>query len=226
VTKSATTPLRVLLVDDHRVFAEALEFLLAGEDTIELTGAVARAEDAFPLVRDGRVDLVLMDVDLPGMDGIEATRELKAMAPHVQVVMITAYQERRVMARAIEAGASAFVPKTQAFEVLLEMVTRAAAGEKVMPLMTMLAAPGSHEASRVQGKAERLLGTLTSREMQVLQAIADGATTSEIAQLLWITPLTVQTHVKNILSKLEVHSKAEAVALALRFNAIPISSRA
>lgn len=130
------------------------------------------------------------------------------------------------MARAIDAGASAFVPKTQAFEQLLEMVTRAAAGEKVMPLMSMLAAPGSQDASHVQGKAERLLGTLTSREMQVLQAIADGDTTSEIAQLLWITPLTVQTHVKNILSKLEVHSKAEAVALALRFNAIPISSKA
>jgi DNA-binding NarL/FixJ family response regulator len=222
--KPATAPLRVLLVDDHRVFAEALEFLLAGEDTIELTGAVARAEDAFPLVRDGRVDLVLMDVDLPGMDGIEATRQLKDIAPDVQVVMITAYQERRVMARAIEAGASAFVTKTQAFEQLLEMVTRAAAGEKVLPL-TMLAAPGSHEASRVQGKAERMLGTLTDREMQVLKAIADGETTSEIAQLLWITPLTVQTHVKNILSKLEVHSKAEAVALGRRSDVIRISSR-
>jgi len=218
-----TAPIEVLLIDDHRMFSDALELLLRGEDGLAMIGAAGSAEDALEMCTERCPNVVLMDIDLPGIDGIQATRRVKKLCPEAQVVIITAYQDRRVMARAIDAGASGFVPKTQAFEHLLEIINRAAAGEKVLPSTGIFRSlPDRPELSHRRSEAERLLRTLTSREIQVLAAVAHGKATLEIARLLGITPFTVQTHVKNILSKLGVHSKLEAAALALRFGLIQI----
>ena len=216
---------RVLVVDDHRMFAEALEMLLAGEEDVEIAGAVGTGEEALEVV--ARVDLgvVLMDIDLPGIDGIEATRRIRELSPSTQVVIITAYQEPAVMARAIEAGACGFVPKTQTADQLVGVIRGAAAGEMILPSGDIRAVLGKLQATqRARTDAGWLIDQLTSREIQILQAIAQGSSTREVAESMFISQLTVQTHVKNILAKLGVHSKLQAVTFALRQGVIRISS--
>jgi DNA-binding NarL/FixJ family response regulator len=214
---------RLLVVDDHRMFAEAIELLLATAEGIEIAGAVGTGEEAVELLSRTRVDVVLMDIDLPGIDGVEATRQIRASHPETYVVIVTALHGS-VMARGVEAGASGFVSKTRATEDLVEVIRRAAAGEIVLP-------PG--EIAEVLGKLQRAatsratagvaLGTLTPRESDILQQIAQGHSTAGIAKSLFISPFTVQTHVKNILAKLGVHSKLEAVTFALRHGALEVS---
>ena len=220
-----TAPIRVLVVDDHRMFAEALEMLLAGEENVEIAGAVGTGEEALEVV--SRVDLgvVLMDIDLPGIDGIEATRRIRELSPLTQVVIITAYQEPAVMAQAIEAGACGFVPKTETADQLVGVIRGAAAGEMILPSGDIRAVLGKLQAAqRARNDADRLIDQLTSREIQILQAIAQGSSTREVAESMFISQLTVQTHVKNILAKLGVHSKLQAVTFALRQGVIRISS--
>lgn len=214
---------RVLVVDDHRMFAEALEMLLAGEKDVEIAGAVATGEEAIEVVARVNPDVVLMDIDLPRMDGIEATRQIRELSPLTQVVIITAFQEPAVMARAIEAGACGFVPKTQTADQLVSVIRGAAAGEMVLPSGDIRTVLGKLQAAqRARMDADRLLHQLTTREVQILQAIAQGRSTREVAESLFISQLTVQTHVKNILAKLGVHSKLEAVTFALRHGVIRI----
>jgi len=218
--------IRVLLVDDHRMFAEALEMLLAGAEGIEVTGAVATAEEALEAVARVAPDVVLMDMDLPGLHGIEATRKIREMSETTRVVIITAFQEPALMAQAIEAGACGFVPKTQAADQLVRIVRQAASGEIALPagqMRTVLAQ--LQEAHRIRSDGKRLLGQLTSREIQVIQGIADGTSTAELANFFHISPFTVQTHVKNILAKLGVHSKLEAVVFALRHDLIRVRNQ-
>jgi DNA-binding NarL/FixJ family response regulator len=207
------------------MFAEALEMLLAGEENVEIAGAVGTGEEALEVV--ARVDLgvVLMDIDLPGIDGIEATRRIRELSPSTQVVIITAYQEPAVMARAIEAGACGFVPKTQTADQLVGVIRGAAAGEMILPSGDIRAVLGKLQATqRARTDAGWLIDQLTSREIQILQAIAQGSSTREVAESMFISQLTVQTHVKNILAKLGVHSKLQAVTFALRQGVIRISS--
>jgi NarL family two-component system response regulator LiaR len=220
-----TAPIRVLVVDDHRMFAEALEMLLAGEENVEIAGAVGTGEEALEVVAQVDLGVVLMDIDLPGIDGIEATRRIRELSPSTQVVIITAYQEPAVMARAIEAGACGFVPKTQTADQLVGVIRGAAAGEMILPSGDIRAVLGKLQATqRANTDAGWLIDQLTSREIQILQAIAQGSSTREVAESMFISQLTVQTHVKNILAKLGVHSKLQAVTFALRQGVIRISS--
>jgi NarL family two-component system response regulator LiaR len=214
---STGEPVRVLVVDDHRMFAEALEFLLAGEEGMRIIASVGSGEEALDLARREPLDVALVDIDLPGIDGIELTRELRNLSSRTQVVIITAFQERDVMVRAMEAGACGFVPKTQAADGLIEIIRRAAAGEIVLPSGDIGALLRRLEwTGKPRSDAERLASLLTTREVQILQAIAQAKQTGEIARELSISPQTVQTHVKNILAKLGVHSKLEALTFGVR----------
>jgi two-component system, NarL family, response regulator LiaR len=220
-----TEPISVLVVDDHRMFAEAIEMLLGGRDGIEIVGTVGTGEEAVELVRRRPPHVVLMDIDLPGIDGIETTRQIRAEAPDAQVIVITAFQEAGTIVSAIQAGASGYVPKTKAADELLDVIKMAATGEMVLPsgqLSQILAR--LQEQKRGATEADRRVGDLTSREIQVLQAMADGRSTQDVARDLFISPSTVQTHVKNILSKLGVHSKLEAVTFAVRHGVVRITS--
>jgi DNA-binding NarL/FixJ family response regulator len=210
-------PIRVLVVDDHQMFAQALDMLLAEEEDLDVAGAVGTAEAALEVVAHAAPDVVLMDIELPGMDGIEATRLIRQTSESTQVVIITAFPEPAVMVRAIEAGACGFIPKTEAADQLVGVVRQAAAGEMVLPAGEMRTIMASlWEGHRLRTVGEHLHGLLTGREIQILQGILDGRSTQELAKALHISSSTVQTHVKNILSKLGVHSKLEAVTFALR----------
>jgi len=212
--------LHVLVVDDHLMFAEAIKLLLANEDGIEIVGTVGTGEEAVELAREISPEVVVMDIDLPGIDGIEATRQIRAISPQTQVVVVSAFQQASVMARAVEAGAAGFVPKTRAIDDLIDVIKRAAAGEMVLPsgnieeVLTNL-----QRAANSRSDAVRLLAQLTQRELGILRMIAHGRSTAEIAKDLFISPFTVQTHVKNILAKLGVHSKLVAVTFALSHDA-------
>jgi DNA-binding NarL/FixJ family response regulator len=219
-------PITVLVVDDHRMFAEAMELLLAGREGIEIIETVGTGEQAVESVKRRPPNVVLMDIDLPGIDGIETTRRIRTEAPDAQVIVITAFQEPGTIASAIRAGASGYVPKTQAADELLDVIRKAAVGDMVMPseqLSQILAR--LQEQKRGASEADRRLSDLTSRELQVLQSMADGKATQDIAQDLFISPSTVQTHVKNILWKLGVHSKLEAVTYAVRHGMVHITAR-
>jgi DNA-binding NarL/FixJ family response regulator len=220
-----TDPISVLVVDDHRMFAEAIELLLAGHEGIEIMGAVGTGEEAIEMAAAKAPDVVLMDIDLPGIDGIETTRRIRDEVPDAQVIVITAFQEPATIAAAIQAGASGYLPKTKAADDLVSVIRKAADGDLILPssqigpILEQL-----QQARRDMSEAEQRLGQLTSREVQVLQAMAHGKSTPDIARELFISPLTVQTHIKNTLAKLGVHSKLEAVTFAVRQGLIRISS--
>jgi DNA-binding NarL/FixJ family response regulator len=222
----ATT--RVLVVDDHEVFSDAVAMLLERQPDVRLVGAARSADEAIRLIElaaNGRPDVVLMDIDLPGIDGIQATRRIRELSPDAKVVMLTAMQDPEVIADALAAGACGYVPKTRAVEELMDVVRRAAAGEFVMPERHL--GPVVQQLRSAQGRPgdAPVLGRLTARETEILRSIAAGDSTTEVADALGISALTVQSHVKSILAKLGVHSKIEAVTLAWRSGLAPYGGR-
>ena len=209
------TVTRVLVVDDHQVFSEALELLLRRQPDIRLVGSARGAAEAFGMLED-EPDVVLMDLYMPGVDGIEATRRIREIAPHAKVVLLTAVQRPEVIADAMAAGACGYVPKTRAADELMDVVRRAAAGELVMPEHD-LAPVIEHLQGGRPPSGEGALLSLTPREVEILGALATGETATDIAGELGISALTVQSHVKSILAKLGVHTRIEAVTLAWRY---------
>jgi DNA-binding NarL/FixJ family response regulator len=215
---------RVLVVDDHELFSEALELLLGRQPDVRLIGSARDATEALGMLEE-EPDVVLMDLDLPGMDGIEATRRIREAVPGAKVVLLTAIQSPEIIAEALAAGACGYVPKTRAVDELMDVVRRAAAGEIVMPEGDLAAVLEQLHGSRASS-GEAALGRLTPRETEILRALAGGETATEIAESLGISALTVQSHVKSILAKLGVHSKIEAVTLAWRYGLAPTSASA
>ena len=206
---------RVLVVDDHEVFAEALEAFLGRQPDIRLVGSARDADQAMALLGK-RPNVVLMDLDMPGTDGIEATRRIRVAAPDAKVVLLTGVERPDAVARALSAGACGYVPKSRAVDEVLDVVRRAAAGEIIMPAGDLASILG-----QLRDLGEDGLARLTPRETQVLRALAAGETAAQIAESLGISTLTVQSHVKSILAKLGVHSKIEAITLAWRHGLAP-----
>lgn len=213
---------RVLLVEHQPLIADALDLLLKSEPEIEVVAAVASAEDALNVCRRSPPDVVILDIDLPDMDGVKAARQVRGICPDSKVVVITALDRTEVMASAVEAGAVGFVAKTQTAEELMAAIKRAADGEMVI-------APA--EAGPVLGRLQEVVRPssgagerLTPRETEVLQALANGQSTQEVAQSLFVSPRTVQNQVNGILAKLGVRSKLEAVLVALREGVVHLPS--
>lgn len=219
--------IQVLVVDNHRVFAEALVMLLNDEADLEVTGSVTTAEEALASLGEVTPDVVLMDVDLPGIDGIEATRLIRQGSDSIGVVVLSAHPEPGIIARAIEVGACGFVPKTDAPDQLVRAIRRAAARDRNSPRVYMREIRAElQEARRVEADAEVLAQPMSPREVQILRGIAQGKTTAELADALGISSFTVATHVKNILGKLGVHSRLEAVTFGFRHGLIGAPGRA
>jgi DNA-binding NarL/FixJ family response regulator len=206
-----------LIVDDHRTFGEALHIAMEQEKDVRVIGVATSGEEAISIAETEQPDVVLMDIEMPGMDGIEAIRKVKAVDPDARVVVVSAHQGELIFAKAVEAGASGFLSKETALRELVSSVRLAYQGEpliepeEVRRVLRHLRHRRAQEASEQQ-RAERL----TPRETEILQLMADGASPDQISERLQVSPYTLRTHVQNVLTKLGVHSKLEALAFAIR----------
>lgn len=209
--------IRVLFVEDHQLLADALSALLAREPDMEVVGIAGTVADAKVMSRE-RLDVVLMDYHLPDGTGAEATREIKARWPAARVVMVTAISDDETVLESIQAGADGYMTKDRAAEDVVKAVREAHAGEILLPPSVAVA--------RERGDERRMVEPLTARELEVLRALTEGLSTPDICERLFIAPNTLRTHVQNIMGKLRVHSKLEAVAFALRYRLVePAAAR-
>ncbi len=215
----------LLIADDHRVLTDALATVVGLDDTLELVAPpVHDAESAVALCLEHLPDVVLMDIEFKGgMSGIEATRKIKEASPSTNVVIMTAHDDDRLLVDAVEAGASGFLGKDEAAQELLSAAKAAAEGEVLIDPMTLARIlPQVAREREQQRDALALLNDLTDREREILTLLAQGKRNDDIASQLYISPQTVQTHVRNILGKLRVHSKLEAVSFAVKNGTITV----
>ncbi|HEX9123632.1 MAG TPA: response regulator transcription factor [Actinomycetota bacterium] len=225
MSEHAIDPITLLICDDHKVLTDALAMVVERDTSLRMVASPVHAPDqAVELVREHRPDVVLMDVVFKGsMNGIEATRRIKEVSPATKVVIMTAHHEDRLLVEAVEAGASGFLGKDEAADEVLAAAKSAAEGEVLIDPATLTRL--LHQVSKereAQRDAMALFDELTEREREVLQLLAEGMRNEGIAQKLFISPQTVQTHVRNLLAKLGVHSKLEAVAFAVKHGAISV----
>ncbi|CAN5580426.1 response regulator transcription factor [soil metagenome] len=215
------TQIRVLLVDDHQLLSEALSRLLAGEPDILVTGVAASVAEAKEAARN-RVDVVLMDYRLPDGTGADATRAIKARWPGCKVIMLSGMSDDETILESIQAGADGYLTKDRASEEVVSAVRAAHAGEILLPRAVVFEIAQRVAISRRQGAMRTTIEQLTPRELEVLKALSEGLSSKEICDRLYIAPNTLRTHVQNIMNKLRVHSKLEAVAFALRHRLVEV----
>lgn len=210
-----TRPIRVLLVDDHLLLTDSLARLLDAEPDIEVVGIGGSVADAKQLAHE-RMDVVLMDYRLPDGTGAEATRAIKARWPSARVVMLTAVQDDETILESIQAGADGYLTKDRAVDDVVATVRSARAGETLLPRSVILGIAQRVAVARDRQSDRAPIETLTPRELQVLQALAEGLASPDLCERLFISRNTLRTHVQNIMMKLHVHSKLEAVTVGLR----------
>jgi DNA-binding NarL/FixJ family response regulator len=211
--------IRVLFVEDHQLLADALAALLGREPDIEVAGIARTVAEAKSMAKD-RLDVVLMDYHLPDGTGAEATRAIKARWPAARVVMVTALTDDETVLESIQAGADGYLTKDRAAEDVVQAVRAAYAGETLLPRSVIVEIARRVAAARQRGDERGMVEPLTPRELEVLRALTEGLSTPEICDQLFIAPNTLRTHVQNIMGKLRVHSKLEAVAFALRYKLV------
>lgn len=209
-------PVRVLVVDDHALFREGVVGILSGQRDMLVVGEASDGLEALIMARDLKPDIILMDVTMRGVDGIEATRSIKQELPEVRVIMLTVREESDRLFEAIKAGADGYLLKTIRAQQLVEMLHAAQRGEAA--ITPQLAARMVEEFRRLARSApaasvaadDEAQSALTAREREVLALIAEGASDREIAQQLIVSLYTVKSHVRSVLQKLQVASRHEA----------------
>ncbi len=207
---------RVLLVDDHALFREGLRLIISSQADMEVVGEAGDGLEAIVKTAELRPDLVLMDIQMPGCDGLEATRQIKLQQPKTVVVMLTVRGDDDKLFQAIKNGAQGYLLKNLHSAELMELLRRALAGDAVIsPGLAGRMFEEFRRLSRLQPKsaAEEPV-TLSAREQEILERVAQGQTDKEIAAGLSLSVFTVKTHLRNILSKLQVSGRKEAARLA------------
>ena len=209
--------IRVSVIDDHRVFAEALAGRLSDEPDLEVVGTAAAPAEAFELFSRNDIDVVVLDLDLAGEDGLAVGRQLRKDRPNLAIVVVTAAADDSRAAEAVQMGVRGWVGKQGAIESLLTAVRGAARGEIHLPasILTRVMASLS-ERKRSHEPEAAAIAILTARELEVLRGLTEGLSRTQIGTLLEVSPNTVRTHVQSILHKLNVHSALAAAALARR----------
>jgi DNA-binding NarL/FixJ family response regulator len=210
----------VLLVDDHQMFVESLARLLADEDDIEVLGIVTDSSQAAATALRLRPEVVLVDYQMPGRDGVSITAEIKAAQPEVMVVMLTGSADDQVLLASIEAGGSGFLTKDRAADEVALAVRAAAAGEALIsPAMLARLLP------RLKSGFRGIGSDLTQRELDILSLMTKGDSNAAIAAQLHLSVNTIRNYVQSILIKLGAHSKLEALSIAFREKivTVPIS---
>jgi DNA-binding NarL/FixJ family response regulator len=204
--------IKVLLVDDHQVVRRGLCTFLEVQDDIEVVGEAADGAEGVDRAEELRPDVVLMDVRMPGMDGIDALRKLRELGNPARVLIVTSFTEQRTVVPALRAGAAGYVYKDVDPDALAAAIRSVHAGHILLQPEVAGALLSQEEANSGQGRG----GSLTDREREVLGLIADGRSNREIARALVLSEKTVKTHVSNILMKLDLADRTQAALWAVR----------
>lgn len=215
--------IRVLIADDHHVVRRGLLFFLKTQKDIEVVGEAANGREAVELTAELAPDIVLMDLVMPEMDGIQATKKIKAQFPHIHVLMLTSFSDRDHVVPAIEAGAAGYQLKDIEPDELVEAIRKIIAGENIMhpDASEQLA-----EAEKEEESLPHVQHPLTPRERDVLAELTKGKSNREIASSLFVTEKTVKTHISNIFAKLAVQDRTQAALYAVKHNLTEPSGQA
>ena len=221
--KSASEAVRVVVVDDQELFRRGLTMLLASEDGVQVVGEAGDGIEGTTLAVSATPDVVLLDIRMPKRTGIEACRAIKDAVPSTKIIMLTVSDEEADLYEAVKSGASGYLLKDSSIEEVAQAVRVVADGQSLIsPSMAVKLIDEFKQMSRPE--REHVPGLrLTDRELEVLRLIATGASNREIASQLTISENTVKNHVRNILEKLHLHSRVEAVMYAVRENIIDLT---
>lgn len=218
---------KVLIADDHRVVREGLSAILETKDDIEVTGEAEDGEEAVENARSLMPDVILMDVSMPGMNGVEATRIIKREFPHIGVIALTMYEEQQYIYDLVLAGATGYLLKDSDSAQIIAAIRTISRGESL--IHPSVARKTLAEFSLLSEGKERKRGflehDLSEREIAVLRLVADGKTNKEIANVLDISDKTAKNHVRNIYHKLHVYDRTRAAILAIRKGIIELEPR-
>jgi DNA-binding NarL/FixJ family response regulator len=212
-----TDALRVLIVDDHDLFRSGLRNLLEVEDGIEIIGEAAGGHEALRIVKELAPDVVVMDLNMPGMGGVEATRHITSLAPLTRVLMLTISDQDNDVIDAILAGACGYLLKDSSIQDLMTGIRAAALGESLIsPTIAAKVLQRLRASSKRPEIESTIRAELSDREIEVLKLIANGKDNAMIAAELHISPKTVKNHISNILMKLQIDNRIQAAVYAVR----------
>jgi DNA-binding NarL/FixJ family response regulator len=222
---TSAEPIRVLVVDDHALFRRGLQMVLGSESDIEMVGEASDGAEALKVAAEMTPDIVLMDVRMPKRGGIDATTAIKAAVPSTKIIMLTISDEEADLYDAIKAGAMGYLLKEISIEEVASAVRAVYNGQSLISpsmaskLLTEFATMVRKDDERQQVPTPRI----TDREMEVLKLVAKGMNNRDIAKRLFISENTVKNHIRNILEKLQLHSRMEAVVYAVREKLLEIT---
>lgn len=214
MTVSPSPPIRVMLVDDHTMVRRGLAAFLKVFDDLELAGEAANGKDAIQLCAQVLPDVVLMDMMMPDMDGVAATRAIRQQFPEVQILALTSFKDKGLVQNALQAGAIGYLLKDVSADELAQAIRAAHSGRAT------LSPEAAQELAHAAAQPPTPGHDLTEREHAVLALMIEGLNNTQIADRLVVSPSTIKSHVSHILAKLGVASRTEAVALAVRYGII------
>lgn len=217
-------PIKILIADDQRLFRQGLRILLEQEEDLKVVGEATDGQDAFTLAQERSPDIILMDVEMPKLDGIQAVRMILERYPSIKILMLSVYNEDERVISAIRAGAAGYILKDADHKEFIKIIRSTFAGERITsPFLATLAPEilSRHNASGVDEEIEKKITegySLTEREREMLELLLKGKSNKEISNLTYVSTETVKSHLQNIYRKLGVKSRLEAVALFLQEN--------
>jgi len=215
--------IRTFLTDDHTLFRQGIKTLLSAEPHLEVVGEACNAAEAIPRVAELRPDVVLMDVNMPGLSSFEATRQIRRNRPETKVLFLTMYDDDDYLAESVEAGASGYVLKDTPADQLVTAIGEVhRGGSYLSPRMLAHLVDDFRSRMHAQPRVTRF-NTLTRREAEILKFLAEGNSVKEIANALNLSPKTVEAHKFNLMRKLDIHNKAQLVQYAIQKRVIRLA---
>jgi DNA-binding NarL/FixJ family response regulator len=214
--------IRVLIADDHAILRDGVRALLALSEDITVVGEAANGQQAIDLARSLAPDVILMDIAMPGLGGLEATLEIRKDNPQAKILVLTQYEDREYIRRFLKAGVSGYVLKKAAASELTSAIRAVSRGGLVLDPDIAREAMREHDGSAAPGRAADPYETLTDREKQVLKLVAEGHSNKEVAELLEISVKTAMSHREHIMQKLDLHSRTDLIRFAIQQGVIRV----